>query len=166
MTTSQPAAGSGTIPYDRAMERLRGEQNLMLGIAGGAAAALAGAAAWAGVTVGTGYQIGWMAVGVGFLVGVTVRALGKGVDQSFGLSGALLSLLGCAAGNLFAMCGLLAQQEGVPFVQVVSQLTPGMARELMTLSFSPMDLLFYGIAVYEGYKFSIRPITTEDMAGA
>jgi hypothetical protein len=35
--------------------------------------------------------------------------------------------------------------------------------ELMSISFSPMDLLFYGIAVYEGYKFSFRRMTGEEM---
>ena len=27
----------------------------------------------------------------------------------------------------------------------------------MMATFSPMDLVFYGIAMYEGYKFSFRP---------
>jgi hypothetical protein len=34
-----------------------------------------------------------------------------------------------------------------------------MVPELMLEAFSPMDLLFYGIAVYEGYKFFFRQIT-------
>jgi hypothetical protein len=34
----------------------------------------------------------------------------------------------------------------------------------MAATFSPMDLLFYGIAIYEGYKFSFRQLTDEDMA--
>jgi hypothetical protein len=28
-----------------------------------------------------------------------------------------------------------------------------------------MDLLFYGIAIYEGYRLSIRKITEEELAG-
>ena len=32
------------------------------------------AGVWAGATIATGYQIGWLAVGIGFLVGVAVRA--------------------------------------------------------------------------------------------
>jgi hypothetical protein len=30
-------------------------------------------------------------------------------------------------------------------------------------SFSPMELLFYGIAIYEGYNFSFRKITEEEI---
>ena len=33
----------------------------------------------------------------------------------------------------------------------------------MVATFSPMDLLFYGIAVYEGYKFSFRQVGPEDL---
>ncbi len=31
------------------------------------------------------------------------------------------------------------------------------APELLSAMFSPMDLLFYGIAVWEGFKFAILP---------
>ena len=33
----------------------------------------------------------------------------------------------------------------------------------MVASFSPFDLLFYGIAVYEGYKLSFRQLTERDL---
>ena len=34
----------------------------------------------------------------------------------------------------------------------------------MAATFQPMDVLFYGIALYQGYKLSIRPITQADIA--
>jgi hypothetical protein len=36
----------------------------------------------------------------------------------------------------------------------------------MATTFSPMDLLFYGIAVYEGFKLSFRKITHEEIRAA
>jgi len=152
----------GRLQY--AMENLRGEQNLLLGLAGGSVAALVGAGVWAGLTVVTGYQIGWMAVGVGVLVGLAVRLLGKGIDKSFGIMGAALSLAGCAAGNLLAVCGMVASQEGIPLMQIVGNMNIGLAGEMMSATFSPIDLLFYGFAVYEGYRFSFRQLTHEVMA--
>lgn len=146
-----------------AIEQLRSRQNLAGGLIAGLAAAAAGAALWAGVTVGTGYQIGWMAVGVGFLVGLTVRAVGKGIDTVFGIAGGTLSLVGCAAGNLLAVCAQIAAHEGLPFAEVVSRLDLAVVQELMVATFSPMDLLFYGIAVYEGYKLSFRQVTLQDL---
>jgi hypothetical protein len=34
----------------------------------------------------------------------------------------------------------------------------------MKSSFQPMDLLFYAIAVYEGYRFSLKRISTAELA--
>lgn len=146
-----------------AMERLRSEQNLGLGAIAGAAAALIGAAAWAAVTVFTHYQIGWMAVGVGFLVAFAVRTFGKGLDGVFGIVGAGLALLGCLVGNLLAVCGMVAQQEDLGLLEILSRLDMQIAQELMTATFSPLDLLFYGIAVYEGYKLSFRQLSAADL---
>jgi hypothetical protein len=129
--------------------------NLPMGFLAGLVAAGFGAAAWAGVTLATGYQIGWMAVGVGCLVGWAVRAGGKGTHATFGLLGALLALGGCAAGNLLAVIIMAARHFDVALLDVFSRLTPETMLGLMQASFKPIDLLFYGIALYEGWKFSI-----------
>jgi hypothetical protein len=146
-----------------AAERLRGEQSLFGGAVAGAAAALGGAAVWAAVTAATGYQIGWMAVGVGFLVGFAVRLAGKGIDKSFGVLGAVLALVGCVAGNLLTGCWYLAQEVGADLVDVLADLTPSLASQIVRATFSPIDLLFYGFAVYEGYRLSFRRVTQEDL---
>ncbi len=165
----QQTQGQVAVPIDPTrleliLDRLRADQNLVAGVLAGAAGAVAGAGLWAAVTVFTGFQIGWMAVGVGFLVGYLVRLAGKGIDKSFGVAGALLSLLGCALGNLLAACGWLARQEGVPFLEVLSSLDAEFVGRLMAHTFNPMDLIFYGFASYEGYKLSIRKLTEEELA--
>ncbi len=141
------------------------QQNFPLGVASGFVAALAGGAAWAAVTVATGYQIGWMAIGIGFLVGIAVRATGKGLTKSFGYAGGALALFGCLLGNFLTMCGLVAIDSGASIVTVTLAIAsqPAAVLELMTATFSPMDLLFYGIAVYEGYKFSFRQIDDSEL---
>jgi hypothetical protein len=144
-------------------QKLESEQNLPLGVLGGIAASFAGAAVWAGVTVVTGYQIGFVAVGIGFLVGFAIRALGKGVTNAFGVVGAVLSLFGCALGNLMAVTALVASQQEVPFLSILSQLNPEIIQELMVAFFSPMDVLFYGIALYYGYKLAFRQITPAEL---
>lgn len=146
-------------------QRLSSEQNLVMGAAAGLAAALAGAAAWAAVTVGTGYQIGFMAIGVGFLVGYAVRFAGKGVTSVFGIVGAVLALVGCALGNLLAVTSIAAANEGVPLLDAITQLDLPMIQELMVAFFSPMDLIFYAIAVYEGYRLSFRELGADELEG-
>jgi hypothetical protein len=136
----------------------------MMGFMGGIGAATIGAIIWAIITATANYQIGWMAVGVGFLVGFAVRQFGKGIDTSFGIVGAALSLLGCLAGNLFSVCIVVSRQEGMAILEVLSRLNPEIVVGLMKATFSPIDLLFYGIAIYEGYKFSFRTITEGELA--
>lgn len=145
-------------------QRLESEQNLLLGVIAGTVACLVGAGVWAGVTVATGYQIGFMAIGIGFLVGLAVRALGRGITNVFGIVSAALSLLGCALGNLLAVSAIVAAQEDMPFMSVIGQLNPSLVQELMVAFFSPMDLLFYGIALYYGYKLAFRQLTDQDLS--
>jgi len=146
--------------------RLKSEQNLVAAMVAGFIAALVGAFIWAVVTVVTEFQIGWMAVGVGFLVGYAVRVLGKGLSSGFGMVGAVCALGGCVLGNVLSGCGFVAKESQLPLAQVVMQvlLQPAVAWELLLATFSPMDLLFYGIAVYEGYKFSFRQIDEQQIA--
>ena len=92
-----------------------------------------------------------------------VRLAGKGIDKAFGFLGATLALAGCVAGNLLTGCWYLAQSVGAEFVDVLAGLTPTLAAEILKATFSPMDLLFYGFAVYEGYRLSFRQVTEEDL---
>ena len=146
----------------RAMAFFREEQNLVMGTLYGLFAALAGAAVWAGATIATGYQVGWLAVGIGFLVGIAVRAGGKGIDQVYGIVGGLLALFGCALGNLVTVAWFVSQEYGVPISEVLEGMDPAMAIEMMATTFQLMDLLFYGLAVYFGYRYAFRQLTPGD----
>ena len=161
--TNESAPQVDPVQLQYATEQLRSEQNLAMGVVAGLVASLVGAAIWAGVTIATGYQIGWMAVGVGFLVGFAVRIGGKGLDPIFGIAGAALALLGCGVGNLLAVCGILAQEEGAQLMNVLSSLDLEFAQQLMVATFSPIDLLFYGLAVYEGYRLAFRQVSQEEL---
>jgi hypothetical protein len=132
--------------------------NLTLAVVAGLAAAIAGAVIWAVITVSTKYQIGFMAIGVGFLVGWTVRAAGKGSAMSYSVIGGALALFGCLLGNLLSACGFLATEQNMPLMAIVGRAlaNPGLAVELLQETFNPMDLLFYAIAVYEGFKLARR----------
>jgi hypothetical protein len=117
-------------------------------------AAVLGAVVWAAVTVGTGYQIGWMAVGVGFLVGMAVMVASKGGGPLFGFIGAGCALFGCVLGNLLSGIGFLAQALEIGYFDALTGFDFSMSFMLLKETFSPMDVLFYGIAIFEGYKFA------------
>jgi hypothetical protein len=148
----------------RYVEDVRANQNLSMAMAAGSVAAVIGAIIWGVITYVTEYQIGWMAVGIGFLVGLTVRRFGQGIDKSFGISGAALALAGCIMGNVFASCMFISHQAQVGLMEVLARLDPVIVVQITVETFRPMDLLFYGIAVYEGYRFSFKPISEQELA--
>lgn len=163
-----PASETPAPQYDQsqieqAMDELRGEQNLGLGIVAGLGGAIIGAVAWAAITVSTGYQMGWIAIGVGFLVGIAVRIAGKGLDNSFGIAGAVFALFGCVLGNFLTICVQLAEERETTYMEVISSLDLEKIGQWMSGTFQVLDLLFYGIAVYEGYQFAFRRVTEEDV---
>ena len=146
------------------IERRKDEQSLGGGVVAGIVAAALGAAIWAGITVALERQIGFMAIGIGFLVGFAVRKFGKGMDSVFGVAGGALAILGCLAGNLLTSCAFIARAEEMAVLDVLSQINPAIAMEIMRLTFSPIDVLFYAFAVYYGYKLSFHPLTGEELA--
>jgi hypothetical protein len=130
-------------------------QNLPIAVIAGLVAAVVSAAIWAAITISTGYQIGWMAVGIGILVGLAVR-LGKGVDPIYRKIGAVLALLGCILGNFFTLVGFIASEEKMRVSDVMFQLDYPLVPGMMIDMSSPIDLLFYAIAIYEGFKFAVK----------
>lgn len=147
----------------RYMDRIRDDQNLMMGILGGLAGAGIGAVLWAVITVLTQYQIGYMALGVGFLAGLGVKFLGRGIDPAFQFAGAALALAGCLAGNFMVMIAFGTMETGLPVSTILSVLTPSLLVELYADAFSVIDLLFYGLAVSIGYKTALTTIPKADL---
>lgn len=146
------------------MQRLRDEQSIGAAIAAGSGVGLVVAILWAALAVWTNYQLGILAVGIGFLVGWVVQKTGKGIDQVFGITGGLIALLSCLIGNLFMVCAFVAEEYGQSVFDVLMNLSFEQAVAWMSASFSVIDLLFYGFAAYYGYKNSFRPITAEEIA--
>jgi hypothetical protein len=148
-------------------ERIQHEQNLTLGIIAGAAAALLGAILWGAITYFTQYQISWMAIGVAFMVGWSLRQFGKGVDKIFGVFGAVLALGSCLLGNFLTFAAIIARELSASFFDVLLFMLsdPAADLEIFIAAFSPIDLLFYGVAIYYGYQYSFRRITAEEQEG-
>lgn len=137
-----------------AIEQLEDQPSLFMGLVGGVIATLAGAIVWGAVTYFTEYQIGWMAIGVGFLVGIAIRFFGRGKTLVFGISGAVLALIGCLLGNLMFYAGVIAREESASFLEVFFffLFSPAAVVEVFTIAFDFMDILFYGLAIYAGFS--------------
>lgn len=148
---------------DRLGDELLLEQNFNLALAGGAMAAIIGAVLWAALTYAFEAQIGFMALGVGALVGFAIQLFGKGITKPYGILGAVFSFLGCAVGNLLATLVFVSKMEGIPLLELFGYLDFTVVGLLMVETFNFMDLLFYGLAIVEGYKFSFRRLSEDQM---
>lgn len=140
-----------------AIEQIDDQPNLLMGLIGGGIAMLVSAIVWGAITYFTEYQIGWMAIGVGFLVGIAVKFFGRGKSMIFGISSAVLALVGCILGNLIFYSGVIAREESASFLQVffLLLLSPAAAIEVFTIAFGFMDILFYGLAAYAGFSTAL-----------
>ncbi len=132
----------------------RNSENFFLAVMVGVITCLFSSLVWAGITVITEYQISYMAIGVGALVGFAIRFTGKGGSLKFGLLGGGLALFGCLFGNLLAQVAFLAQEYSLGYAEVLFSLDWEIIQDLMSYSFDKIDLLFYGVAIVMGYKFS------------
>jgi hypothetical protein len=145
------------------IERLRMEQNLLSGGISGVIVGVIGAILWGVITVITGFQIGYMAIGIGAIVGLAIRHFGNGIDPIFGFWGAVVSLFSVLLGNFFSIIGFIAHDQELGYFETLLGFDYSLLGTVMGLTFSIMDLVFYGIALYAGYKFSFRVITEKDL---
>lgn len=147
-------AGQGQFPPEPG-ERDRVVRSIVLGVAG----ALVGAAVWVAVGAATKHEIGFVAVGVGFVVAMAmgrVRAGWSGLPIVAGV----IALVAVVAGDFVLDVILQAQAEGFPVGDAFSSVAtdPSLAREIFSAYFSPIDLLFWLIAAsvaYRGVKASV-----------
>ena len=148
------------------IDQVRSEQSMLTGLLGGLVGATLGAAGWALITVTTEREFALVAIGVGLLVGFAVRIAGKGMEPRFGVMGAILAIAGCLVGKLLTIAIIISNAQQVPIAEMILVMVtdPASTVEVLTMTFDPMDFLFYGIAIYEGYRFSFRKITQEELA--
>ena len=65
-----------------------------------------------------------------------------------------LSLVGCVAGNVFAGCALLAKEFGDSFFDVLFEIGFVEPLAVLEMMFSPIDVLFYALALFTGYRLA------------
>ncbi|HUO92179.1 MAG TPA: hypothetical protein VMU22_04615 [Rhizomicrobium sp.] len=150
------AAAADALSRERAIAEIRKQQNPSLAIAAGVGTAIAAAIVWAVITFVTKMELGIVAVAVGYVVGRAIREVGRGIDPVFGYLGAACALFGCTLGNLLSGLAFYADAQHLPFFQVLMAFDLSLWVRLFGILFQPLDLLFYGIAIYEGYRFSFR----------
>lgn len=134
------------------------------GILAAIVAALVGAVVWAVITVVSNYKIGLVAVAIGFLVGLAIERFGGG-DRRLPMAGAVIALVGCVLGYVFADAHIIAKAREVSIFNELFQ-HPHEVWTYYTHGFAAFDGIFYAIAAYEGFRFGQRGVQRAQAAAA
>jgi hypothetical protein len=124
--------------------------NFPMAIAAGLVAAAVGAGVWYWIVVLTDTMLGIIAIGVGFLVGLAIKfGAGKQGAVPLQILGAVLALLSIVAGEYLIIHHWIRQAN----TDFTGWLTASEFIEVYTeyIKEAPITVLFYGIAVYQGY---------------
>jgi hypothetical protein len=122
--------------------------NLMLGVIGGAVGAVIGGAIWAAIAIATDFEVGYVAVLVGFLAGAGVR-WGAGRGAGLRLLAAVLAIGGMLAAKYFMLAYAvieLGHEQGIG-VSVLDGKMLSIFPTLLVKTASPFDALFAFLAV-------------------
>ncbi len=130
--------------------------HLLLSILGGLAAAVVGALVWAAIAIITNLEVGYVAVGLAFLVSLAVRYLGNGGTVIYGFIGALCSLFGILLGKVFILLWFVSKDKEVSLMTVVTHVDWGALLSAIMSNLGPIDYFFAAFALYLGFKYSIR----------
>lgn len=148
------------------IEKLKTNQKFKPGITAGIIAGVVGAILWSVLTVITYAQVSFVALAIGAGVGLTIRKVGNGIDKKFGYWGAGIALLSILLGNVFSIVGLYAYFEDYGFFKALLKFEYFLIPYFMGDFFGLIDLVYYGVALYAGYKFSFRQVTEKDLKKA
>ena len=146
----------------RVAEALIGEQNFINGLAAAVVATIAGALGWGAISVATGYMIGWVAIGIGVLVGYGMQVFGKGLTAKYSAVAAVLAVVGCLAGNFAAAVMFEMKSYGASVSDVLTGLTINDIIAFYTQTLEAMDLLFWALALGAAWSFATRKLTPDE----
>ena len=112
----------------------------------------------------TGYELGLAAVGIGLLVGlVMATTAGPGASRALPVVGTGLALVGCLLGNLFSDAYYFGQLARWGTLHTLREMiaVPTLGRGIFSAGFAPIDVLFWAIAGYAGYRLTARGIARQ-----
>ncbi|MEV7612268.1 hypothetical protein [Streptomyces sp. NPDC089799] len=147
MAQFQPPAPDSLTPVAPAPAR---SGNVGLGIAAAFVAALVTAAAYGGIIGATGYQIGYAAVAVGFVIGLAAGKLG-GSNPVLPVLAAVLSLAAVFGGQMFGIV-LIAADELHADVGTILDLGFSVLFDGWKEAAGPMEFLFFAIGAVAAFQ--------------
>jgi hypothetical protein len=150
-----PYSDPFTDPQSRRDDDIYSGPNKVRGMIGAAVGGALGAAAWAAAVYITGYEIRYVAVGVGALVGLCSRKFGGGRDYFLGLFATVCALLAILVGQWFAANAYIKKFAGeFAVIQYESRLEQAKQVESLKTDAAMKDFLLTRGST--GLKFAVK----------
>jgi hypothetical protein len=130
-------------------------ESLVRALGGGLIAAIVGGVAWGLIVKLSDYEVGFVAWGIGFLVGTAVvLASGGAKGRQLQITAVVLALVGILIGKYLGYA-LIVQEEAESFGASIGLVSGDMFRlfrEDIDAIFGLFDLLWVGLAVFSAWR--------------
>ncbi|MFD3535997.1 hypothetical protein [Streptomyces sp. NPDC058664] len=144
------ADGAAPQPYPMAPPPAPTRDNLALGLVAALVAALVAGGVYGAIIGGTEREIGWAAVGVGFLVGLAAGKVG-GRNPVLPVAGAVLSLGAVYLGQLVGIAIMVAKELDVSATDLFLE-EFGLLTEAWNEGKDPLTFLFFALAAFAAFS--------------
>ena len=145
--------------YDLA-DKLISEQNFPAAVIAGAVATVLAAAAYGIITARWAFSYGFVAAGVGIVIGLSMQFLGRGISMKFAVLATVYTIAGCVLGNVFRVIMELARASATSPIDVIQNNSLSMLADQSLSYVSPVDLVYWFIAVFCAVFFAKRPLSS------
>ena len=131
---------------------------LLPAIGAGLVAAIAGGLVWGLIVKWTDYEVGFVAWGIGFLVGLAIVTATRGArGPVFQVVAVVCALLGVLLGKYLSFAWVLqevaeAESQGLVEISVLSRDTFDLFTEELDTVFDWIDILWVGLAVFTAWR--------------
>ena len=129
-------------------DKLISEQNFAAAVIVGAVATLLAAAAYGIIVATWAFSYGFVAAGVGIVIGLSMQFLGRGISMNFAVVATVYAIVGCVLGNLFRVIIELAQANATSPIDVLRNDSLSVLAEWSVSDVSFVDLVYWFVAVF------------------
>jgi hypothetical protein len=143
-------------------DKLISEQNFVAAVIVGAVATLLAAAAYGIIVATWAFSYGFVAAGVGIVIGLSMQFLGRGISMKFAVVATVYAITGCVLGNLFRVIIELAQSNATSPIDVLQNNSLSVLAEWSVSDVSFVDLVYWFVAVFCAVFLAKRPLSRSD----
>src|SRR5690606_13217371 len=148
ITSVAPMNDEEKTKYYELAEKLISEQHFAAAVIAGAVATVLAAAAYGIIVAEWAFTYGFVAAGVGIVIGLAMQFLGRGISMKFAAVATVYTITGCVLGNLFRVIMELARASATSPIDVLRNNSLLVLAESSISYLSFLDFVYWFVAVF------------------